>query len=95
MTKKTKKIANRSGKKECPVCKKPNILVSHHINGRDIPNCNHPSNLTDICSNCHTKIHHGHIVVEGWFQTSMGKELLWHSVDEESFTGKDAKPYLI
>ena len=95
MSKKARKIANRSGKRECPVCKTPQILVAHHINGRDIPNFNHPSNLADICSNCHTKIHNNHIAIEGWFQTTSGKELLWHSVNDESFTGEEAKPYLV
>ena len=94
MSKKVIKVANRSGKQKCPICGQQEILVEHHLEGRDIPDANHPSNLCYICDNDHRKIHLGRIVIEGWFQTTNGKELLWHSVDEVSFTGKDAKTYV-
>lgn len=93
--KRVRKILNKSGKNPCNICNVVNILQEHHISGRNIPNPNHPSNLCAICSNCHTKVHHGQIIIEKWVQTSEGKELLWHSVDGNSFSGCDSKPHII
>ena len=93
--KRLRKAINGSGTKPCDICKNVEILEEHHIQGRDIPNANHPSNICSICSNCHTKIHYGKIVVEGWFQSTEGKELLWHVVGDASFSGQDSKPHLI
>jgi len=94
MKKKYRKIANRTGKKLCPICSRPEILVEHHIEGREIPNPNHSSNLVDVCDNCHRKIHCGLVVIEGWLQTTSGKELFWHLDGEDSFSGNDAEPYI-
>jgi hypothetical protein len=93
--KRVRKILNKSGKKPCDICRDAQILEEHHIEGRDIPNFNHPSNLANICSNCHTKVHHGQIIIEKWVQTTKGKELLWHSVNKNSFSGCDSKPHII
>ena len=95
MKTKTRKIKNRSGKFPCDICTNPEFLETHHIEGRNIPNSDHQSNLADICANCHTKVHRGLIVIEKWTYTTNGVELLWHNSDEESFTGEIAKPYLI
>ena len=95
MRKTTRKAINKSGKQECPICENPEVLVEHHIEGRDIPNPNHYSNLLNICPNCHAKIHLGRIVIEGWFQTTSGLELFWHHSDEKSFSGIDAKSYIV
>jgi len=40
------------------------------------------------------KIHKGDIIVENWVQTTQGRELLWHTKEEESITGNDALPHL-
>ena len=90
---KLQKQINKSGKGECPICHEKAPLEEHHIEGRDIPNPNYSSNLCYICPNCHTRTHLGLIVIEGHFQTTKGLELFWHEGSEESFTGKDAKPY--
>lgn len=92
---KTRKIMNRSGTQECPICHEQHLLIIHHINGRDIPNANHPSNLAYICDNDHRLIHEGKILLEGYFQTTGGLKLLWHLVDDKSFSGRDSKPYII
>lgn len=89
------RASNRSGRSPCDICSNLEILEQHHINGRDIPNPNHPSNLASICSNCHTKIHYGKIIIERWIQTSDGLKLYWHNKDEEGFTGEDSKPKLL
>jgi hypothetical protein len=95
MRRKQRRVINRSGTCECDICGEPNILEQHHIRGRSIPNANHPSNIANICSNCHTKVHHGIIVIESWLMTTGGAELMWHHYKDESFTGDDAKPYII
>ena len=95
ITKETRKVMNRSGSYECNICKEKAILVEHHINGRDIPRPNHASNLAHICDNCHRLCHEGLIIIEGWFTTSDGLQLLHHSVDATSFSGRDSKPYII
>jgi uncharacterized protein YlaI len=95
MTKKTRKKLNASGKQPCPICDEKEILVEHHIEGRKIPNANHPSNLSYICSNCHRKIHEGIIILEGYFMTTSGKTLLWHYNEEESVTGEEKKTHII
>jgi len=98
MRKRSKKLikqANISGKCQCDICHETEPLVTHHIRGRDIPNPEHPSNLTQVCSNCHYKIHLGRIVLEGWFKTTAGKELMWHFKEDKGFTGVEGKPYII
>jgi hypothetical protein len=99
-TKKTKthrsrKAQNASGKMICPTCDKPHFLTTHHIRGRDIPDCNDESNLADICDNCHREVHEGELIIEGWFMTTNGRELIFHRKDEESFSGDDAVPHII
>ena len=71
------KIKN-SKTKPCDVCEELKILVCHHIEGRKIPNFNKAFNRCYICSDCHTEVHKGLIIVEGWEQTTIGKQLLWH-----------------
>ena len=95
MKRKTRKTMNKSGKKPCQICNEPNILQTHHIYGRKIPNYNHSSNLADVCGSCHDKIHWGHIIIEKWTMTTNGMELLWHKKDEESFSGEDSSPHII
>lgn len=90
-----RKTINRSAKWPCEICKKSEFLVDHHINGRAISNYNHSSNRCNICSNCHKSVHEGLIVIEGWFMTTSGLTLLWHSVNKSSFSGRDSRPYII
>ena len=94
-TKKARKMANKSGIMPCEICNEPNILETHHIEGRDIPNCDHPANLCSICPNCHSRIHWGHIIVEKWIMTTSGMELFWHKKGEETFTGSNSMPHII
>jgi len=95
MKKEIKKKINRTGKMPCDICKEKNILVIHHIRGRKIPKYNHKSNICDLCSNCHNKIHNGLIIIEDWITTTSGRELIWHKSNEQSLTNRDATPYLI
>ena len=77
----------------CEICNNINFLVQHHIKGRSIPNANKQSNLANICSNCHLKIHKGDIIVEKRMMTTIGEILLWHTSEDTSITGDDAHPH--
>lgn len=92
---KSRKEKNKSGKFNCDICGNKDILVCHHINGRDIQNANHPSNLSNICPNCHAKVHYGHIIIEKWVMSTNGLILLWHKKNETGITGEDSKPPLL
>lgn len=91
----TIKNRNRSGKGYCDICKNQEILQVHHINGRDVPNPNHPSNLCNICPNCHSRTHYGFIIIERWIRSTNGLKLLWHKKEETGLTGEDSKPPIL
>jgi len=95
LTIKSRKEINKSGKAYCNICGNQDILVCHHINGRDIPNPNHPSNLTNICACCHNKIHYNIIIIEKWVMSTDGLKLLWHKKEEKGITGEDSTPPLL
>lgn len=84
---------NASGTCRCEICNNKNVLVEHHIRGRNIPNPNSPSNLANICSNCHRLVHTGNIIIENRLRSTSGFQLLWHTKDDPSFTGNDAEVY--
>lgn len=56
---------------------------------------NRTYNRCNICPNCHRNIHEGVVVVEGWFLTMNGYDLIWYKKGEDSFTGRESKPYII
>jgi DNA mismatch repair protein MutS len=70
--------------RRCEICKSTTNLQTHHIlerstarNGfvdNDIP-VNKASNLTVLCENCHKEHHSQHIVIEGWKDTTFGRQL--------------------
>lgn len=88
------KKRNRSGKADCDICQEREFLVEHHIRGRKISKPNHPSNLANICSNCHYRVHNGNIIIEQWLKSTSGPELIWHTEEEDSLTGYDADVHL-
>lgn len=94
MRREIRRKINSSGSGICDICKQRSFLVEHHIEGRDIPNPNHKSNLCRICDNDHRRTHNGSIIIEKWALTDEGLKLLWHYKDEESLTGINAKPYV-
>jgi len=93
--KKNRKAINRSGTEACCVCKNIDFLHTHHINGRDIPNSDHASNLADLCPSCHNRVHMGEVIIERWVMTSAGHELIWHKKGETGLTGDNSSPYVI
>ena len=90
-----RRLSNRSGKQICPLCDNREVLVEHHLRGREIPNAEHTSNKANICPNCHHRVHLGLVVIEGWFTTSSGRKLFWHKQGHPSLTGEEAIPYIM
>jgi hypothetical protein len=85
-----------SRERNCPIDIEYNgPLEKHHINGRKIDKYDEPWNVVYISPNTHTLIHEGEIIIEGWFQTTQGRKLIFHRKDERSFTGRKANPHLI
>jgi hypothetical protein len=95
MSKANKRKYKSSGCQKCETCGERTFLEEHHLRGRGIPNPHADSNLAMECGNCHTKIHRGVIIIEGWFNTTTGRELIWHYDGEESITGEICIPPLI
>lgn len=90
---KLRRQLNATGKYTCEICQEQTFLVQHHIEGRNINKPNRHSNLANICSNCHLRIHRGEIVLEKRVMTTIGEVLLWHTNKESSISGEDATPY--
>ena len=78
MKRKNRRIMNRSGKMPCEICGECTLLEQHHIKGRKIDNPHHPSNIANICPNCHTKVHANIIIIEKRVMTTSGYILIWH-----------------
>jgi hypothetical protein len=95
MNRKIQRKINESGEKECDICGNKEILEIHHIQGKKIYKPNRQSNLANICSNCHTKIHYGQVIIEKWVDSTEGRILIWHFKGEPNLTGDESKPYLI
>lgn len=94
VNRKLRRQLNSTGDYPCEICHEQTFLVQHHIQGRNIRKPNHHSNLANICSNCHLKIHRGEIIIEKRVMTTVGEVLLWHDNKDSSFTGEDAQPYV-
>jgi len=96
MSRKNIRKMMRSGTQACPICSREVPLVEHHINGRGVPHWNDPWNIVSICATCHDMVHmnklSNRIIIEGWFKTTSGRELLWHHAGEESITGEESEP---
>ena len=93
--KSTIKKMNRSKSIPCDICGEKTFLDCHHIGGRKIPNPNHKNNLAQVCPSCHRKIHEGEIIIEGWFLTTKGMELIWHNQGEVGISDQEIIPFII
>jgi len=66
----------------CQVCTRE-IRHKHHIVPRTDPrSTNLSSNLAYLCPSCHSRVHSGHFIIEGVFQTTLGNKLFWHHAGE-------------
>jgi len=77
MYNKTRRKMNRTGNSPCDICENVRTLEQHHIRGRKIPKYNKPNNLSNICPNCHTDVHNGKIIIDGWHMTTQGRQLIF------------------
>lgn len=94
MTKKATRKAHRSGTRQCPICERICSLVEHHIHGREIRRANEAFNISWICPTCHDEVHLGEIIIEGWYKTTSGRELVWRYKNEPPKLDEGAKPHL-
>jgi DNA mismatch repair protein MutS len=64
----------------CEVCGSGSALEMHHIRPqKDGGVALHtPGNLVCLCGSCHDRHHAGRLIIEGWADTSSGRELVWH-----------------
>lgn len=96
MSKKNIHKAMMSGDGQCAIDNSyRGPLDKHHINGRDVPDWDSPWNVVYVSPNIHRKIHEGEIIVEGWFQSSRGRTLIWHKKNENSITNFCSTPHII
>lgn len=76
----------------CECCGKNELLEIHHIISKCFGGTNKKENLIQICSSCHSKIHHDKtIVIEGKFMTTDGYKFIIRKSNEESITGEEVK----
>jgi DNA mismatch repair protein MutS len=75
--------------RNCAICKSTTDLETHHIQHQATAvngfvdaatQIHRASNLTVLCGNCHTRHHSGQIQIQGWRDTSTGRELVWQHV---------------
>jgi thiamine kinase-like enzyme len=70
------------------------ILVEHHINGRKVRRANENWNIAWVCASCHDDVHAGNVIIEGWYSTSAGRELVWRRKGELPKLNDGAQPPL-
>jgi hypothetical protein len=92
MGKRTYRQAMRSGHSSCDICNKMARLVEHHIHGREVAGWRDGWNVAWVCPTCHDQVHAGDVVVEGWFRTTDGRELVWRLRNEEPKLREGASP---
>jgi hypothetical protein len=93
MTKEAVRKSKRTGASACDICGKIRSLVEHHIHGREVRGWNGSWNLAWLCPDCHEDVHLGEKVIEGWFQTDAGKELVWRLKGEAPKLAAGAMPH--
>lgn len=46
-------------------------------------------NLVNLCKKCHNSVHKDKIIIEGWKQTSKGRQLMYTKITKKKFTEKE------
>jgi len=80
-----------SVKESCEVCGSTTALESHHIHHQATfqgpeKSLHASHNLTTLCSICHDEHHRGHLIIQGWEETSEGRRLRWSKIQPELLT---------
>lgn len=74
---------------KCEICSSTRDVETHHIKHQVTAHngfvdagqgTHHASNLTALCSVCHDAHHAGRIRIDGWIDTSQGRELKWEKM---------------
>ncbi len=94
MSKHAFRQARRSGTSCCDVCGRTARLVEHHIHGREVKNWTGAWNVSWVCPTCHDRVHAGDVIIEGWFQTTAGRELVHRLKGEAPKLTAGAQPHL-
>ena len=84
-------------KEKCEICELEigYLIELHHIQSRSKGGSSLPFNIANICNGCHKKIHHGLIIVEGKFNSNVGRIIVWRNWNDTSITGeKDPEVWL-
>jgi len=82
---------------KCEICELENIrLHRHHIQSKSKGGKNNSNNLCYLCPNCHTKTHDGDIIIEGKFDSTNGKILIWRNKSElPKITSSPPEVYIV
>jgi 5-methylcytosine-specific restriction endonuclease McrA len=67
---------------KCEICGYIGHTEKHHIQSKSLGGNNSKANLTNLCPNCHAEVHHGEIILEGKFMTTLGPTLFYHKKNE-------------
>lgn len=67
----------------------------HHLTSKSLGGTNDKHNIANICPNCHRKVHGGMVILEGWFLTSNGFQLIWHNNTDDSITNNKPECYIM
>ena len=76
----------RLSKDKCEICglSERGAIELHHIIPRCDSRChNGNSNITPICSTCHSLVHRGKIIILGVYNTTDGRQLMWYRLGEQ------------
>ena len=90
INKKTSNYNSKVFMNQCEICKNKNNLETHHIEfqintdehgfvkkeGKKHIHKNHKSNLIVLCNKCHDKIHNNKLNIQGYIETSSGKDII-------------------
>lgn len=72
----------------CKICNNHSVVVEHHITSKCYGGTNKKSNKSLLCPTCHSMVHYGKYIIEGYFFcTPNGNTLIWRKENQPSITG--------
>lgn len=77
---------------KCEICHTNTARDVHHIVSRACGGNNKPYNKASLCPNCHREVHLGQIVIEGRFQTTSGRQLVWRHSNQIKIIPQQTDP---
>tara|TARA_B100001094_G_scaffold138004_1_gene133619 strand:+ start:790 stop:3882 length:3093 start_codon:yes stop_codon:yes gene_type:complete len=82
---------------ECKICSSKEELETHHIKDQQYADKNNmigghhkniKHNLVPLCKKCHLKVTNKEIIVDGWTETTKGRQLNWYTSDKKNSSKK-------